>query len=364
MNIVIAKANTHSDVAKEQHLVPRTYMRQWSYNNTDSIYIFNKRQKEKAVQPANVNSINYIVGFHDIKAGDIFVPDEALEELFGFVSRQCKVIYEGRELDSLRKLNDKFWDYDKWEIFDLDGVKATRKERNEIRRVILQSRYTFIETEWCYQYEDNWIQFIEQIERKVRSGNLKVLIKPQVLSNDELIKLMEYILIYDFRNIKGNAWINHVIDEIFPEELAETEIWDKDRVHKFNKTIGDELKHEVRIKSFYEFLHKKSGKIKLMIDNYLDTMGIRVCLTTKDAPFITSETPSMVIKNIDGLYEHIFVATPTMLITTYKTNNLQRYMVCNLKRKYVNRYNKYIARNSEILITNKADIDFEKIISK
>ena len=30
-------------------------MRQWSYNNTDSIYIFNKRQKEKAVQPANVN---------------------------------------------------------------------------------------------------------------------------------------------------------------------------------------------------------------------------------------------------------------------------------------------------------------------
>lgn len=53
-----------------------------------------------------------------------------------------------------------------------------------------------------------------------------------------------------------------------------------------------------------------------------------------------------------------------MLITTYKTNNLQRYMVCNLKRKYVNRYNKYIARNSEILITNKADIDFEKIISK
>ena len=27
MNIVITKANTHSDVAKEQHLVPRTYMR-------------------------------------------------------------------------------------------------------------------------------------------------------------------------------------------------------------------------------------------------------------------------------------------------------------------------------------------------
>lgn len=47
MNIVIPKANTHSDVAKEQHLVPRTYMRQWSYNNTDSIYILIKDKKKK-----------------------------------------------------------------------------------------------------------------------------------------------------------------------------------------------------------------------------------------------------------------------------------------------------------------------------
>lgn len=75
MNIEIPKANTHRDVAKEQHLVPRTYMRKWSYNNSDSIYVFDKNKREKGVQPANVNSINYIVGFHDIKAGDVFVPD-------------------------------------------------------------------------------------------------------------------------------------------------------------------------------------------------------------------------------------------------------------------------------------------------
>ena len=55
----------------------------------------------------------------------MFVPDEALEELFGFVSRQCKVIYEGRELDSLRKLNDKFLDYDKWEICIFLSVRRT-----------------------------------------------------------------------------------------------------------------------------------------------------------------------------------------------------------------------------------------------
>ena len=46
MNIEIPKANTHRDVAKEQHLVPRTYMRKWSYNNSDSIYVFDKNKRE------------------------------------------------------------------------------------------------------------------------------------------------------------------------------------------------------------------------------------------------------------------------------------------------------------------------------
>ena len=226
----------------------------------------------------------------------------------------------------------------------------------------MQSRYTFIETEWCYQYEDNWLNFINGIEKIVRSMNLRVLRKPEVLSDTDLFKLIEYILIYDFRNIKGNAWINDIIDDIFPEELAKTEIPYSERIHKFNKTIGDEMKHEVRIKAFYEFLLNKSGKMKLMINNYLKTMGIKICLTTADNPFITSETPSMMIKNIDGLYEHIFVATPTMLITTYRTSNTQRYIVSNLKRKYVNRYNKYIARNSDVLIANTKNIKFENLI--
>ena len=43
-----------------------------------------------------------------------------------------------------------------------------------------------------------------------------------------------------------------------------------------------------RIKCFYEFLHKKSGKIRLMIDNYLDTMGINIKLRHKGISIISS----------------------------------------------------------------------------
>lgn len=89
MNIIIPAANTHSDVAKEQHLVPRTYMKLWSYNDSDSVYAYKKEKSDKGIHPANVEKINYIVGYNDIKAGDIFMPEEALEEIFGFIHKQC-----------------------------------------------------------------------------------------------------------------------------------------------------------------------------------------------------------------------------------------------------------------------------------
>lgn len=153
MNLIIPKANTYPNVAKEQNLVPRTYMRNWSYNDSDSIYVLNKEKKETSAQITNVNSINYVVGFHDIKAGDIFVPDEALEDLFGFI-KKCKISCGDRELENLRALNDNFYEFDNWIIEDEEGNLATKSEKNEIKRVITQSRYTFIETAWCLVYEN------------------------------------------------------------------------------------------------------------------------------------------------------------------------------------------------------------------
>ena len=49
------------------------------------------------------------------------MPDEALEELFGFVANQCIVYLNGEQLDSLKKFNDKFYEFDSWEIYDKGG---------------------------------------------------------------------------------------------------------------------------------------------------------------------------------------------------------------------------------------------------
>ena len=39
---------------------------------------------DKGIHYVTVEKINYIVGYNDIKAGDIFKPEDAMEELFVF----------------------------------------------------------------------------------------------------------------------------------------------------------------------------------------------------------------------------------------------------------------------------------------
>lgn len=49
-------------------------MKLWSYNDSDLVYVFEKAKKDKGIHSANVEKTNYLVGYNDIKAGDIFAP--------------------------------------------------------------------------------------------------------------------------------------------------------------------------------------------------------------------------------------------------------------------------------------------------
>lgn len=197
MAFCLPTANTHSEVAKDQHLVPRTYMRMWSYNQSDSIWVLDKTHLEKGFHSQSVENINYKKGFHDIKAGDVFVPDEALQDLFGFMNGWT-VESGGKTLSTEREFNDDFHNFDKWIIKNEKNEVATKKDKNEIKRIIDQSRYTFIETEWCNQFENGWQSFINNLEMKLRCN---VLAEPYHITKYERDKIIEYILIGYFYEI-------------------------------------------------------------------------------------------------------------------------------------------------------------------
>lgn len=359
MNFFIPKANTHPDVAKEQHLVPRTYMRQWSYNSDDSIWVIDKKELNKGIQTKNINSINYVNGYHDIKAGDLFMPDEALKELYSFLL-PLKIVYDGKTLKTLRDIHNAFFNYEDWEIYDNSGIKATKKEKNEIQRVLIQSRFTFIEEQWCYQYENKFFEFISKIERNL---HCKLLLNPYKITADEYKELMKYLLIFDFRNNQGNSYINDIIDCLPMDIFDEIDIPPQDRIHFFNQNAGDELRYALRISAFYNFLKNKEGIIQSMTDSYLQNLGIVIYLTTKNHPFITSELASLMKIQPNGLKEHIFIATPTMLISAFKSHTYGHIVTTNARPSVVWKYNKYIAKMSKTIITYDKGLNFQRLLS-
>ena len=55
MGIVIPEPNIHPDVAINQHLVPQCYMREWSYNNGNSVWVYNKEEHFNEESPEKSN---------------------------------------------------------------------------------------------------------------------------------------------------------------------------------------------------------------------------------------------------------------------------------------------------------------------
>jgi len=362
MTTTLPKPNTYEDVAKKQHLIPRTYMRMWSPNNNDSILIFDKKEPQKGLQPKNVDNINYKIGFHDIKAGDLFIPDNALSDLFGFLSAYS-IFFNNTKLSTLRELSDNYIDFDNWKIYNSSGTLINKKEKNEIKRIIAQSRHPFIESQWSVQLENDWQRNIKHIESKIRCKVYNNNVSP--LNHSELKMLFTYLIIFDFRKNNGNAWISHIIDTILPIEYSKISIPVNERMHNFINTLGEELKHFDKVKAYYEFLNNKTGHIATMIDNYVNYFGITVLLTAPEFPFITSESPSIIINRIDKLKEHLFVATPTMLISTYKKKASEPNLIRSyLRPKDVWRYNKYIAKHSEVIISKDKDLNCHRLLAR
>lgn len=110
-------ADKHEDAAINQHLVPKCYMKEWAYNPKKSSVWFYQRDKEGKETDVDIINISYaskqirkinaIDNYYDIKAGCYFMPQEALDEIFG-PTMHLKVVLDGINLDTEKKRNEKF----------------------------------------------------------------------------------------------------------------------------------------------------------------------------------------------------------------------------------------------------------------
>ena len=337
-----SKAQT---AAKNQHIVPQTYMRNWCYSG-DSVWTINKNKRPYEFVNRNIESINSINYYYDIKAGDLFTTEDSLEHIFGLLDTY-EVYYECVKLDK-SLMNRNFSYFDNWVITRTDGRAIKKADRNIIRSKLQSSRYSFIETEWSVQYENNWNGFIHDVQGKaisMKSGG------QEQLSQNDLEVLMKYLIMFDWRSKSGNLILNEIIDwfcKIMPE-FKTTEIPLQDRIHREDETIIDELRNALLRKAYYEFLND-SGSMKTFVDSYRNHLTFVFCITDISNPFITSDNPSFMFTNKQGQREHVLVALPTLLLTTCKIMEEGSIVISNLTSDEVSYYNKIIADNGELLI--------------
>ncbi len=189
-------------VSKYHHKVPQTYLKSWCFSS-DSIHTYDKYLSK--IEDRNISNIlgeNY---FYSIYAGSLFTTDKSLEKIFGFL-KNFSISIDGNVLTSLRELNEKFEEYDNWEMYYPNGKIVPQKARNRIKQQLLSTTDDTLEKRWSQEFENDW----GRIAGNLYSRLARILTKDpnEHLTYDEFLLLIRYYIMYDWRGEEGNATLN------------------------------------------------------------------------------------------------------------------------------------------------------------
>lgn len=346
-------------------------MKSWGYNkNKTSVWIYDKEHRfdesvsDWTVETKPTTNINALNCFHDLKAGYMHLPEDALVEIFAALDEF--VISNGDVLlDSYEKMNSNYYDFDNWVITSKDGHVLNGDEKELIHTYLKESRYTFVETEWAHTYENDWGNFIQTFYSKavqLRTDKDNGIISSLSIGDKEIYQLIRYSVIYNWRSISGNELFNDALENPMIDFLRKIEIPENERVYEDDLTEADAFIHSKRIKDFIEFLKKDDGLIKKNIDANYSNLIPYIYLTDASRPFITSNEPSFTYERKDGMKEMIFVALPQMLISFCRGEH-GKFYIENATAQKVEEYNKVIASRGNMLILPCENYDIKSLFT-
>lgn len=335
--------------AKFHHLVPQVYMKEWSYSGK-SIYTFDKLEGNK-LETKNTENFGGIRQYHSIKAGMPCCSDEDLIEIFKPL-KGFKVIHNGEVLKIEQDYNNKYYDIDNWEVFDSSGEKIKDKEFNKIKQHLQNYKIIDIENLWDSKYETKWNFHLDIIKQRVRDFDKEV---------DSFYKgfLMKWIVSLNWRGFESNENFERVfkiLDDAI--NLSTIEIPKQDRVLKKCDNASEEMKHNILLKKFNEFLNDE-GIIYDTAIKYIKNYTIKFLVSECDIPFITSDNPSFSCI-LEGNSYCFMPVTPNILINIVvdKQKN-DKFMIERItNNKQVKKLNKIIYDNAQqYIISNTDNID-------
>lgn len=233
-----------------------------------------------------------------------------------------------------------------------------------------ESRYTYIETQWSRQYENNWRKDITALEQKLLT--LKAQPQTGTLANstvtaDDLNAIIEYMTIFEWRCRDGYWAFNDVLDtlaSIVPEIInapippAET----ANQLHAEDVTFKDQIRHQLLLKNYDGHLRDNSGSLEEVININKAKLSPCFCLTESAHPLITSDKPVYIRLRSDNQLEYVFVARPTLLVPLGRGDKTE-FLIRNLTSDEVDTYNKATAAQGNLLIVPSNTFPISKLFT-
>ena len=276
-----------NDEAKNQHLIPRSYMSAWANKSgTVDVELLNNRG---TLISRNVQTIAGINDYYSIKAGMIICTKEDTDKLFAPLANYTVEINSMIVTDTM-VMNKEFYDFDNWTIRRPNGDLARKKQ---IKREIEKIKIKDIEKNWAIKYENNWKKVVSDLESKISSTKLTYI--PAIYRD----YLMKFYVALDWRSTKSNQDFNKTLCLLSDKCLLDIEIPENDRVLPVLKTLKDEFEHMLLLKYYRKFLDDK-GIIYKRAMECLKYTNFHFFITNGSMEFVTSDNPSFYYTKKDG----------------------------------------------------------------
>lgn len=345
---------------RDQHFVPRVYLRRWSHNGSEQVYHFLK-QDLSVGEPRNVSSIlferhTYTITFRDYFLLDYmpFVKDDFAVQIEKILDDYAAIaFYNGQELTGTMLVNPKnLADIEQWEFRKKDNPDQMAKKRGivanikEIRSYVLESALDdYVEKKWNTLLDT----FLEQLEngKKVRIGNEDI-----IVDNELIDKLVSMLLIFMCRNPDFDCQgifprVKGLLLSVFSD--AAEDMTELDDLHDM---INEQMRGAWLSQLYKAIFSEDIGFFSEYLKRIKEHCQVTVLHCPPDAgSFITTDTPAFsFICNVtkDNYNAIYFPLTPEylLLIGKGKNNSLNKLDYKTLTNKGLRRFNTIILSNA------------------
>lgn len=323
--------------AKYHHLIPQTYMSPWANaSGTLKVEFINN---SGVIVERNKEKIAGVTDFHSIKAGMPLCTQTDTNLIFDCL-KPYNIEYDGNAITNTLDMNRYFYDFNNWVITRQDGSPVSKKN---LRRKIEKVKIKDIEANWSEKYENKWSKQVSIIEHNILSAT------SDSVPEFDRDYIMKFFTALDWRGFNSNDQFEKLLtwlcNNIIP--LGELTIPEDERMLPLLKTAEDEMRHNVLLQYYRQYLNDTGVIFQNALENLKHT-SFHFLISDGPTLFITSDTPAFIHERTDGSFMGLLPITPKILLAQGKnTAKESHYYVSHITDEVVQRYNAIIRDKAE-----------------